>query len=197
MSQAKIEAFYAKEGPFKEGKAILRELAMQTELEEKLKWGAPVYTMDNKNVLGITAFKTYFGIWFFNGCYLKDPAKVLENAQEGKTMAMRHWKFTSADDIEPDMVLAYMKEAVENQKKGLVWTSEKKKKTKLPPILQDVLRQDPELNKAFMLFTPYKQREFCEYIETAKQESTKLRRMDKIIPMIREGTGINDKYRKA
>ena len=197
MSKAKIEAYFAREGSFKEGVNSLRALALQTEVKEELKWGAPVYTLGGKNVFGIMAFKSHFGIWFFNGCYLKDPGNVLENAQEGKTKAMRHWKFIAADDIMADNVLAYMTEAIENQKKGLIWKPEKKKKTNIPSDLLQVLKKDQELKKAFNKFTAYKQGEFCEYIETAKQLKTKQNRLEKIIPMIREGIGINDKYRKT
>lgn len=86
----KLNAFYDKEHPFKDGIALLRNLAKQTEFVETLKWGAPIYTIDNKNVMGIMAFKEHFGLWFFNGVFLKDPNGILVNAQEGKTKAMRH-----------------------------------------------------------------------------------------------------------
>jgi uncharacterized protein YdeI (YjbR/CyaY-like superfamily) len=197
VSRVKIEAYYAREGSFKEGLNRLRALALQTELKEELKWGAPVYTLGGKNVFGITAFKSHFGIWFFNGCYLKDPGNVLENAQEGKTKAMRHWKFIAADEIKADKVLAYMTEAIENQKKGLSHKPRKKQKMQVPSELLQVLKKDIELQKAFNKFTPYKQGEFCEYIQTAKQMKTKQNRLEKIIPLIREGIGINDKYRKT
>ncbi|QBA65640.1 hypothetical protein EQY75_09100 [Muriicola soli] len=178
-----------------EGLNRLRRLALQTELQEDLKWGIPVYTLKGKNVFGISAFKTHFGIWFFNGCYLKDPEGVLENAQEGKTKAMRHYKFSSLDEIMPDIVLAYMTEAVENQKKGLIHKPDRKKKTEIPAELLQVLEKDPGLHKAFKQITPYKQREYCEYIASAKQLKTKHSRLAKILPMIREGLGINDMYR--
>jgi uncharacterized protein YdeI (YjbR/CyaY-like superfamily) len=190
----KLEAFYAKERPFKEGIGILRELALQTELEETVKWGAPVYTLNNKNIFGIIAFKSYFGIWFFNGCFMTDPEKVLENAQEGKTKAMRHWKFQSAHEIPPKKVMAYIKEAIENQKQGKEWVPERTKKTIIPSELKAALKKDPSLQASFKSLAPYKQREYCEYIETAKQNRTKQARLQKILPMILEGYGFNDKY---
>ncbi len=192
---AKLEAYYAKEGPFKEGIAKLRELALQTELEETVKWGSPVYTINNKNVLGIIAFKSYFGLWFYNGCYLKDPGKVLENAQEGKTKAMRHWKFQSRQDIPVQKVLAYMKEAIENQKNGLVWKPERTKRTIISPELKEAFKKNANLSAMFKTLAPYKQREYCEYIDTAKQIKTKQSRLEKIIPMILKGKSFNDKYR--
>ena len=193
----KLEAFYAKEHPYKEGIGILRALALQTEVEETLKWGAPVYALKKKNIFGIIAFKSYFGLWFFNGCFLADPEKVLENAQEGKTKAMRHWKFQSAQEIPTQQVLAYMKEAIENQKQGKEWIPERTKKTIIPSELKAALKKDPSLQASFKSLAPYKQREYCEYIDTAKQDKTKQARLQKILPMILEGYSFNDKYRNS
>lgn len=143
------------------------------------------------------AFKNHFGLWFFNGVFLSDPKKVLENAQEGKTKAMRQWKFKS-NTFDKVTVLAYMNEAIENQKKGLRLMPEKSKtvKAEIPDLLKKELEKDPKTMEAFNAFSPYKQRDFCKYMETAKQGKTKLTRLTKIIPMINQGVGLNDKYRK-
>lgn len=191
----KLEAYYENEHPFKDGIAFLREVALKTEAEEDFKWSIPVYTINNKNIFGICKFKSHFGVWFFNGVFLKDPKKVLENAQEGKTKGMRHWKFQSLDEVDKKVVLAYMKEALENQKKGLEVKAEKTKKVTIPELLKSELKKDSQLKAAFEKFTPYKQKEFSEYIAEAKQEKTKLRRLEKILPMIKQGIGLNDGYR--
>jgi len=191
----KLEAYYVKEHPFKDGIGLLRGIALKTEAKEDFKWSIPVYTLNNKNVFGICKFKNHFGIWFFNGVFLKDPKKVLENAQEGKTKSMRHWKFQSLDEVDKKVVLDYMTEALDNQKKGLEVKAEKTKKVEIPELLQSELRKDAALKTAFEKFTPYKQNEFCEYIAEAKQEKTNLRRLDKILSMIKEGVGLNDAYR--
>jgi len=191
----KLAAYYQKEHPFKEGIAYLREIALKTEAEEDFKWSIPVYTLNSKNVFGICKFKHHFGVWFFNGVFLKDPKKVLENAQEGKTKGMRHWKFQSVGEVTAKTVLAYMTEALENQKKGLEVKAEKTTKVAIPKLLQSELAKNAALKSTFEKFTPYKQKEFCEYIAEAKQEATKLRRLEKILPMIKKGVGLNDGYR--
>lgn len=191
----KIEAYFSKENAFKECIARLRELALKTGLEETLKWGAPVYTINGKNVLSIMAFQNHCGLWFFNGVYLKDPKNLLAAAQKG-TKAMRHWKFTSLDEIEPATVLAYMIEAVENQKKGIAHKPQPAKKTKIPPLLAEALAKDSKLQTQFKALTPYKQREFCEHIGAAKQEKTRQNRLQKSIPLIKAGIALHDKYRK-
>ena len=191
----KLESFYESEHPYKGGIALLREIALKTEAVEDFKWSIPVYTLDGKNVFGIGKFKSYFGVWFFNGVFLKDPKKVLENAQDGKTKGMRHWKFHDLEEVNEKAVLAYMNEALENQKKGLEIKAEKTKEVEVPELLQSKLDSDSVLKSSFEKFTPYKQKEFCEYIAEAKQEKTKLRRLEKILPMIQDGLGLNDGYR--
>src|SRR6056297_1900793 len=191
----KLEAYYVKEHPFKDGIGLLRGIALKTEAKEDFKWSIPVYTLNNKNVFGICKFKNHFGIWFFNGVFLKDPKTVLENAQEGKTKGMRHWKFQSLDEVDKKVVLDYMTEALDNQKKGLEVKAEKTKKVENPELLKLELAKDAALKTAFEKLTPYKQKEFCEYIAEAKQEKTKLRRLEKILPMIKEGIGLHDVYR--
>lgn len=191
----KLESFYESEHPYKGGIALLREIALKTEAVEDFKWSIPVYTLDGKNVFGIGKFKSYFGVWFFNGVFLKDPKKVLENAQDGKTKGMRHWKFHDLEEVNEKVVLAYMNEALENQKKGLEIKAEKTKEIEIPELLQSKLDSDSVLKSSFENFTPYKQKEFCEYIAEAKQEKTKLRRLEKILPKIKDGVGLNDGYR--
>ncbi len=193
--EGKIEAYYSKAQKFKEGIAQLRKIALKTELVETLKWGSPVYTINNKNVLGILAFKNHFGIWFFNGVFLSDPRGVLENAQEGKTKSMRHWKFKAESDMDEVAVLSYIEEAIANQKKGLEIKPSPKTEIVIPKLLKDVLLENTRLNAQFNTLTPYKQRDYCEYITEAKQQKTKESRLEKIIPMISKGIGLNDKYK--
>jgi uncharacterized protein YdeI (YjbR/CyaY-like superfamily) len=183
----------------KEGSGILivlRELIGLTELKETVKWGIPVYTINDKNVLGIAAFKTYVGLWFYNGSFLKDDAGVLVNASEGVTKAMRQWRFTSVEEIDDKLVLKYVNEAIENQKQGKELKPERNKPIIIPDELQIEFAEDKELENCFNRFTPGKQREFVNYISEAKTTETRKVRVQKVIPLILENIGLNDKYRK-
>lgn len=172
----------------------LHAIIRKTSLVETTKWGGPVYTHNNKNVLGIGGFKSYFGIWFYNGVFLKDEKKLLINANEESTKSLRQMRFNSVDEIDEKLILAYIKEAIEIEDKGLIIPKEKKE-TIIPEILQNELDKNINLNTKFNSFSPYKQREFIEHITSAKQEKTQLARLEKVIPMILEGKGLNDKYR--
>lgn len=192
-----VEEYIEVNSHFSDALTLLRDLINSTQLDESLKWSAPVYSLNGKNVVGLGAFKQHFGIWFFNGVFLKDEQQLLVNAQE-KTKALRQMRFESIEDIDKAAVLAYVKEAIENQKLGKELKPERKGKTVvIPKELSTVLKVNSELNTSFKALTPGKQREYCEYIESAKREATKLTRLDKITPMILKGVGLHDKYKNC
>lgn len=193
----KLEAYYAKEHKFKKGIALLRSLALKANAEETYKWSSPVYGVNGKNVFWISRFNNHFGVGFFNGVFLKDPLKVLINVQEEKTQAMRHWRFTNNEEIDKKGVLAYIKESLKNQKKRMVLSPKKKTKKDIEvlALLHNAFTKNTKIAAAFANLTLYKQREYSEYISTAKQEKTKLTRLEKILPMIESGKGLNDKYK--
>ena len=172
----------------------IRTVLLATELEEKMKWGIPTYCLKNKNVAGIGAFKTYAGIWFFNGVFLKDESKVLINAQEGKTKGLRQWRFSSVEEIDEDLLKRYIEEAIQNQKDGKEVKPEKKELA-IPDELKEALASNSSLAEAFEALTLGKRKEYAEHIEEAKRVETKMKRLEKIEPMILKGIGLNDKYK--
>jgi uncharacterized protein YdeI (YjbR/CyaY-like superfamily) len=174
---------------------ILRDLLRSTELSETIKWGAPCYTINGKNVVGLGLFKEHVAIWFFQGALLKDEAKVLINAQNDKTKALRQWRFLSVDDINAEIIIAYANEAISNEKQNKRVKIIRNKKLIIPSELEEALNRDNHLKLSFQEFSPGKQREFANYIAHAKQAKTKQSRLNKIIPMINNNIGLNDKYR--
>lgn len=175
---------------------ILREIIHLTELVETIKWGSPVYTIDKKNVVGIGSFKTYTGLWFFQGALLKDEEKVLINAQTDVTKALRQWRFSTVDEIDDKLILKYLHEAIQNQKQGKELKPEWNKTVVIPDELLEVFKEDKELKDCFARFTRGRQREFADYISSAKQTETRKARIQKITPLILDNIGLNDKYRK-
>lgn len=176
----------------------LRVLLNDTELEEKIKWMFPTYTLSNKNVIGIGAFKKYVGIWFFQGVFLTDTYQVLVNAQEGKTKAMRQWRFQNLAEIKKhkSAIQSYLAEAIQNQKDGKEIIPQRTKKEVIIPLeLQKPLNSQAPLKTKWEALSDGKKIEYCEYIASAKREITKATRLEKIIPMIVNGKGLNDKYK--
>ncbi|NNC70013.1 MAG: hypothetical protein HKN90_04230 [Flavobacteriaceae bacterium] len=195
MEMAKsVEEYIEKQETYGKALEVLREILCATELQETVKWGIPTYTINKKNVVGIAAFKSHFGIWFFNGVFLSDPHGILRNAQEGKTRGMRQLNFKSLDEVDKSIILDYTLEAIENQKKGLEIKPEKKPLV-IPKELEKVFNENKELAAIFESLTLTKKREFAEHISSAKREETRQKRLEKIIPMILNNIGLNDKYR--
>ncbi|MEM9549377.1 MAG: DUF1801 domain-containing protein [Bacteroidota bacterium] len=192
----KLDAYFDKQEQWKEGLARLRKAVKAHGFKEELKWGMPTYTIDGKNLIGLSGFKKHFGIWFHQGVLLSDPLNLLTNAQEGKTKGMRHIKFYDSKEVNVETLKPYLEETVKNHTEGkTIKTERKTDKYEMPDILKSALEENNS-TKAFEALSPSKQNEYIEYIVTAKREATKSSRIDKILPMIQEGKGLNDKYKR-
>ena len=194
-SKTSVVDLIAEMEPWVEELILLREIILSTGLNEEIKWGGPIYTLDGKNVLAIGGFKNFFTIWFHQGVFLSDPKKVLINAGEGRTRGLRQWRFTSKEEINPSLVKKYIIEAVKNAKAGKEIKPEKKPTLTIPDEFKAAFKKDKELKASFDQLTPGKQREYIEYIIEAKTEETRLRRVQKSVPIILSGKGLNDKYK--
>jgi uncharacterized protein YdeI (YjbR/CyaY-like superfamily) len=172
--------------------SILQEFP---ELEVVQKWGADVYTIGGKNVVSYGGFKHFFSIWFYNGVFLQDTYSVLVNASEGKTKSLRQWRFKNAQEMNPQRIKEYIQEAILVEKKGLKIQAAKFQMEPLPNELVQALKFNGELEMSFHNLSPGKQKEYALFIKEAKQETTRLKRIQKIIPMILNGQGLNDKYK--
>ena len=173
----------------------LRDVLLRAGLEESIKWGGPAYSHHGRLTLGIGAFKSYFGLWFHQGALLDDPDGVFVNAQEGKTRGMRQWRFTSTRDIKVRQVRRYVQSARAVAASGQSIKPNRGKPLAIPPELDAALKADKVLARAFDGFTLGKRREFAEHIADAKRDATKRSRLQKMVPMIKAGVGLNDKYR--
>ena len=193
----KVTAYVQKHTQWTAQLEQLRSLFQQTELKEEVKWGSPTYTLNGKLVAGMAAFKNHYAIWFHQGVFLKDIKMKLINAQEGTTRALRQWRFEKDDIIENDLVLSYLQESIENSMAGKEIKPQRKKGVEIPPFLSNAFQSNSEFKNAFEQLTPGKQREYAEYIGTAKQEKTKQTRLEKITPMVIAQQGLHDKYKNC
>ena len=110
-----------KDNKWLEEVALIKSIIQKSGLQETIKWGTEVYTHNGKNVVGVVGFKNHFTLWFYNGVFLQDKHKVLISAQDGKTKALRQWRFTSMAEINEKMILEYIREAIRNEDAGRVW----------------------------------------------------------------------------
>jgi len=193
-----VEEYITMGGEWQESLLLLRGLMQSTRLEESVKWGMPVYTLNDKNVAGFSAFKAWTGIWFFQGVFLQDSEQVLINAQEGTTKGLRQWRFSSAEEIRKlgTTIQAYLEEAILNQEAGKEIKPDRNKDLVIPEELDLAFRSNPSLKESFEALSLSRKRDYAEHVGSAKREETRQQRLQKVIPMILEGIGMNDKYKK-
>lgn len=198
-----IEKFKDKQGPnwhksrgnWQEAEELMQQIMLKTTLQKEFKWGSYIYTHKGKNVIGWGGFKHFFSLWFYNGVFLEDKENFLINASEGKTKALRQWRFTDVNEMDRAKIEAYIQESIQTIDDG---KEIKPAKTKtIPPsgLLLEALHSDEAFHDHFKALTPGKQKEYIQYIDEAKQEKTKLSRLEKIRPMIIANKGLNDKYK--
>ncbi len=191
-----VDEYLASGGKWKESLTLLRELFSSTIMEETIKWGMPVFTLNGKNVAGFSAFKSWVGIWFYQGVFLKDGSGILINAQEGVTKGLRQWRFSSSKEIQSNraLILSYLEEAIQNQKDGKEIKAQRNRTVVIPEELMLAFGNNPALKDHFEALSQSKKRDYAEHIGSAKKEETRQQRLEQAIPMILEGIGRNDKY---
>lgn len=197
MNQVTVDEYILNSGSWQASLNMLRELMLALDMEETVKWGTPVYCINGKNVLGMACFKAYTGLWFYQGVFLQDKHKRLVSASEDASRGMRQWRFQSADEIEADLdlIIAYVREAIENSRAGKEIKPQRNKPFDLPAELKDAFKTDPGLKKQYSLLSYSKRRDFARYIDQAKRPETRQRRLEKSVLLIREGRGLMDQYK--
>lgn len=189
---AKVDNYVKGAQAWKEETKALREIALGCGLTEELKWGKPCYTFRDSNVVIIQGFKDYCALMFCKGALLKDPARILKKPGE-HTQGARQARFTHAKEIVgmKPILKAYIREAIEAEKSGLE-VAYKKNPEPIPEELKVKWREVPALKTAFDALTPGRQRGYILFFSAAKQSATRLSRIEKCMPRILGGRGLND-----
>lgn len=171
----------------------MREIALSCELEEDLKWMHPCYSLNGKNVVLFHGFKDYCAYLFMKGALLEDPAGILV-IQTENVQSARQIRFTDVDQIsELEPVLkAYIQQAIEIEKAGLKVELKPTTEFKMADEFKQKLEADPALQAAFKGLTPGRQRAYLLHFSSPKQSSTRSARVEKYIPQILAGKGLND-----
>jgi uncharacterized protein YdeI (YjbR/CyaY-like superfamily) len=189
----KVDAFIEESGQWRDEFKKLREILLRSGLEEELKWGKPCYALEGKNVVLIHGFKEYCALLFHKGALLKDPKGILVQQTENVQSA-RQIRFASLPEIEKleKTIAAYVKEAIEIEKSGLKVELKKTSDYEVPEELRSRLDGDRALKTAFEGLSPGRQRAYLFYFSQAKQPKTREARIEKCVPRILEGLGLDD-----
>lgn len=189
----KVDWYFEKADKWHKEVALLREIALGCGLEDELKWGCPCYVFNDSNTVLIHDFKEYCAFLFFKGALLQDTHGILIQQTEN-VQAARQIRFSNAKeiiDLKPTL-RAYIYEAIEVEKAGLKVEMKQTKEFNMPEEFQVKLNENPDLKKAFEALTPGRQRGYLLYFSSAKQAKTRESRIEKYIPQILDGKGLED-----
>ena len=190
-----VDSWFAKAGPWQAETAKLRALLLDCGLVEELKWGKPTYTSGaGANVVLIMPLKDTCALLFTKGALLKDPKGILVRPGENSQSA-RQMRFTSVAGITrlEKTLKSYVKRALEVEEAGLKVAFKKSTDLVYPKEFQDKLDRDAALREAFHKLTPGRQRQYHIHFTGAKQAATRESRVEKAIPLILDGMGLNDR----
>lgn len=189
----KVDAFMERSDKWREEFEKLREILLDCQLTEELKWGVPCYTYNGNNIVLMHGFKEYCAILFFKGALMADPEGILV-IQTENVQATRQVRFTNVREIVKltRALKAYVYEAIEIEKAGYRVEYKKTEEFNIPEEFQQLLDKKPALKKAFVALTPGRQRGYLLYFSAAKQSKTRISRIEKYIDHILAGKGLND-----
>ncbi len=172
---------------------LLRQIVLETDLKEEIKWGVPVYTQNGRNIVTVNALKESANLGFFKGVLLKDKEKILK--QQGNVQSARIIRFTETKEIIKlkDTLKSYILEAIEIEGSGKK-IEFKKNPEPVPDELKQAFKNEPEFAKAFYALTPGRQRGYIIYFSQPKQSQTRLGRIEKLKSQIYKGIGFHDTY---
>ena len=188
----KVDFFFRK-GKWQEEYEKLRRIILDCGLTEELKWGCPCYTVEKRNIVLIHGFKEYCALLFFKGALLKDGKNILIQQTEN-VQAARQIRFTNVREIVKikNTLKAYIREAIAAEKSGSKVRLKKTSEFAMPEEFKRMLDEMAGLKKAFKALTPGRQRGYLLYFSQPKQSKTRQARVEKSIPQILNGRGLND-----
>ncbi|NLR78164.1 YdeI/OmpD-associated family protein [Chitinophaga eiseniae] len=189
----KIDAFIGRAEKWQEEFEKLRNIILESQLTEGLKWGVPCYSFHDKNIILMHGFKDYCAVLFFKGALINDVHGVLIQ-QTDNVQAARQMRFTSMKDINKrkNILVNYIHEAIELEQSGAKVQYKKVTEYPVPEEFQQKLDTLPALRTAFEDLTPGRQRGYLLYFAAAKQSKTRASRVEKYMKHILAGKGLDD-----
>lgn len=189
----KVDVYISKAKKWREEMGKLRAILLGCHLTEELKWGKPCYMFQKSNVVLILPLKEYCALLICKGALLNDPNGILIKAGE-YTQAARQIRFTNVREIAglETVLKAIIHESIEAEKAGLK-VNYKKNPEPIPEELKNKWDEIPALKTAFNALTPGRQRAYIIHFSSPKQSKTRESRIEKWLPQILNGKGLNDR----
>ncbi|MES2125785.1 MAG: YdeI/OmpD-associated family protein [Pseudomonadota bacterium] len=195
----RVDAYIAKSAEFAQPVLThLREVIHATcpEVEETMKWSFPHFQYKGM-MCSMASFKAHcaFGFW-------KGELLMAAEDDKGQEAMGQFGRITSVKDLPSKKALAgYIKKAMALNDDGIKAPAREKPATPRPLTVPDYFRsalgEHAAARTHFEAFSTSKQREYVEWLEEAKTEATRQRRMEQALEWIGEGKARNWKYEKC
>ena len=189
-----VDAWVAKAKAWRDEIGRLRAILLASGMAEDFKWGKPCYTHAGSNIVLIMPLKETCALLFTKGALMQDPKGILVQPGENSQSA-RQVRFTSLAEIVKleKSLKTYLKDAMAVEAAGLKVALRKSADLVYPKEFQDRLDRDSALREAFHALTPGRQRQYHLHFTGAKQAATRASRVEKAIPLILDGIGLDDR----
>ncbi len=168
------------------------------EVEEQLKWSFPNFIYKGKILCYMSSFKEHCSFGFWLAPMMADPDKIFNVSNEENTGMGQFGKLKSIKDLPSEKILIkYIKQAMRLIDDGVSLPKKSSKESKpilIPSIVINAFKKDLLAKNNFEKMSPSHQREYIEWIDEAKQESTKQRRVMQMMEWLKESKSRNWKY---
>ena len=190
----KVDLYLRHEKKWQKELQALRKILLASPLTEELKWSKPCYTYQDSNLLVLCSLKEACAVGFLKGALLKDAAGLLLRPGE-HSQSMRWMKFASLAEVaaRKSILKAYVLEAIAAEKEGLKVAFKEEHDLTFPAEFHRKLKSNPALKAAFDALTPGRKRGYSLFFSAAKQAATREARIEKCVPLILKGRGLNDR----
>jgi hypothetical protein len=189
----RIDDYIARAAPFAQPVLRhLRELVHEAcpDVEETIKWGSPHF-MYRGMLCGMAAFKAHATFGFWKGTHLVPDAADDAMGQFGRLTAVR--------DLPPKkQIIALVRKAMALNEQPAAPVRKTPATPRPAPepsaAFAAALAADRRAGACFATLSPSQRREYVEWIDEAKREETRTRRLAQAIAWLAEGKTRNWKY---
>jgi uncharacterized protein YdeI (YjbR/CyaY-like superfamily) len=166
-------------------------------IEEKMKWSMPFFDFKG-SVCHMASFKNHCAFGFWKGSLMKDEYGIFKERSEAMGLL---GKIKSFEDLPSDEILiAYIQQAIQLNENNIKLPpkpkSTEKKELVIPEYFIEALQEDPEALAVFQNFSTSNKKDYVSWLEEAKTEETRQKRLVTTLVWLAEGKTRMWKYKK-
>jgi|SRR6185503_1837981 len=193
----RVDAYIAKSPAF--AQPILRHVrelvhAACPDVEESIKWGMPSFGYHGI-LVQMAAFKAHCSVGFWKGSSIFGDDPIAQKREGMGSLG----KLASLGDLPGDRDFTrYVKRAMEynlkHETSPLPVARKPKPALRTPAYLTAALSKNKKAREGFEAMAPSKRRDYIEWLQEAKTDATRAKRLKQTVEQVAQGKGRNWKY---